>query len=688
MLSWLNTRSDTVERLDPVHEDFQPARVDYYTGRPGGQLQRLLTARRDFLAVWREADFKEKVSELTIFGRQIVVVNSPEAIKYVVATRHENFERKTPQMRRALEYLLGDGLFISDGETWKQRRPLVSDIVHKNRVPAFGPVMTATSLELVRRWEGLGDGAQVNALFEMAGLTAEIISRSVFGNDLGQDSADAVTEGFTSYQSLIDSINIGYFLGFDEGLPQIRTPSLRRSVKRIHAIIDRVIEDHLAGKGDGNSMVELLVRRQQRNPELKLDVIALRNEAATIFMAGHETTAATLTWVWYLLAKAPWVEEAVHAELDAVCGTATPAVEHVPQLKWCTAVIEEALRLYPPVPILARQAKQADRIGKLDVKPASLQMIVPWILHRTPSLFPDPHHFKPERFLDKRPIPYSYIPFAAGPRVCPGLQFGLTEAILCLAVIAQRFRVRVADGHRVEPAERETLLRRNWEAQGRIMTEFSAINRLLSHPERITLHDFDRLVGSVRSGPVIIVGMHLGNWEIGPTILHAEGIRPYANYIPPKGRAKAWISARVRRRGGLNFLPPGAEGIRPAVKVLKQGGVISMFCDEGVAGKIRGPLFGRPPHLEGNLAVAVRLARMTGATICPWYNIRGEGLRFDAYFLPPIILPPEDRPGARIAEDIGMLNAAIEPVVLAHLDQWYFLDNALVEDSHQALPPA
>jgi KDO2-lipid IV(A) lauroyltransferase len=225
--------------------------------------------------------------------------------------------------------------------------------------------------------------------------------------------------------------------------------------------------------------------------------------------------------------------------------------------------------------------------------------------------------------------------------------------------------------------EREAILRRNWEAQGRIMTEFSAINGLLTHPDRITLHDFDRLVGSVRSGPVIIVGMHLGNWEIGPTILHAEGIRPYANYIPPKGRAKAWISARVRTRGGLNFLPPGAEGIRPAVKVLKQGGVISMFCDEGVAGKIRGPLFGRRPHLEGNLAVAVRLARMTGATICPWYNIRGHGLRFDAYFLPPIVLPPEDRPGARIADDILLLNGAIEPVIRAHLDQWYFLDNNL-----------
>lgn len=458
MLSWLDTRITTVEHLNSARQTFEPARADYYTSTKGGSLQRLLTARKDFLAVWRNSDFREKVTEFKVLGRQVVLVNSPEAIKYVVATRHENFERKTPQMRRALEYLLGDGLFISDGETWKQRRPLVNDIVHKSRIPTFGPIMTDTSLELVRRWEELGDGAQVNALYEMAGLTAEIISRSVFGNDLGKDSADAVTEGFTSYQSLIDSINIGYFLGFDEGLPLMRTPSLRRSVKRIHRIIDRVIEDHLAGKGDDNSMVELLIRRQKRNPELKLDVVALRNEAATIFMAGHETTAATLTWAWYLLSRAPWIEEAVHAEIASVCGGRAPTVADVPNLKWCQAVIEETLRLYPPVPILARQAKEGDRIGNLDVKPASLVMIVPWTLHRTPSLFADPHRFRPERFMEgKRPTPYSYIPFASGPRVCPGLQFGLTEAILCLAVLAQRFRIRVAEGHKVEPACRLTL---------------------------------------------------------------------------------------------------------------------------------------------------------------------------------------------------------------------------------------
>ncbi len=448
----------SVEHLDRETKTFEPARSEFYAGPPGSSFRQLLQARTDFLSIWRQTDFREHVSSVKILGRQIIVVNSPELIRYVVAKRHDNYERKSPQMRRALEYLLGDGLFISDKETWKQRRPLVSDIVHKNRVPSFGPIMTGTAGELVQRWETLGDGAEVNVLYEMAGLTAEIISRSVFGNDLGQDSADAVTEGFSQYQSLIDSVNLGYFLGADDGLPVWRTPSLRRSVKKIHRIIDKVIEDHLAGHGDNNSMVDLLIRRQQRSPELKLDVVALRNEAATIFMAGHETTAATLAWAWYLLSSATWVEEALHAEIDEVCGSRAPTIDDVPNLNWCRAIIEETLRLYPPVPILARQASMADEIAHVKVQPAALIMIVPWLLHRTDTLFPDPHHFKPERFMGaERPTPYSYIPFAAGPRVCPGLQFGLSESILCLATLAQHFRVRVREGHKVEPQCRLTL---------------------------------------------------------------------------------------------------------------------------------------------------------------------------------------------------------------------------------------
>lgn len=222
--------------------------------------------------------------------------------------------------------------------------------------------------------------------------------------------------------------------------------------------------------------------------------------------------------------------------------------------------------------------------------------------------------------------------------------------------------------------ERDQVLKQSWQNQGRIMTEFSIIGRLA---RRAVWHDLHHFTEAYARGPVIVVCMHLGNWEIFAPKLVELGLAPSANYTPPAGRARAWIARRVRRKLGYGLLPPGKDGVRPALNILKEGGSISVFCDEGFAGKIRGPFFDRPPHLEGNLAVVVRLARLTQATICPCYALRSNGTSFEGFTLEPIVLPPEDKPGERLMDDVVLLNSVIEPVIRAHLDQWYFLDNAL-----------
>ncbi len=437
---------------------FEPARPEPFTGPPRDYLRMFLLARRDYLSVFRKGDYRSRNSQMRGFGRQLILVNVPEHVKYVVATRHDNFERKSPAQRRALEYLLGDGLFISDGDTWKRRRPLVSDIVHKNRLPDFAHHMENATLDMVKRWSLLPADTPIDALAEMGGLTAEIIARTVFGDTIGANDASEIVEGFSSFQGLVDNISLAYVAGFNNGIPLLKTPRLRRAIARVRNVIDRVATNHLEGKTDDGSMLDLLIRRQQKNPELGLDLKALRNEAATIFMAGQETTAATLTWAWYLLANAPWAEAALHAEIERVCGDASPTLADVPKLDYCRAVIEETLRLYPPVPLLGRQAREADRIGDIDVLPNALITISPWLLHRNTDIWAKPNRFMPERFLNgQRPVPYSYIPFASGPRICAGLQFGLTESILCLAILAQRFRVRLAPGAKVRPASRLTL---------------------------------------------------------------------------------------------------------------------------------------------------------------------------------------------------------------------------------------
>lgn len=421
-------------------------------------IQLILSSRRNLIAVWPATSYRAGIDSFRILRRQIVFVNSPEHIRYVVVTRHSNFERKSPQMRRALEALLGDGLFISDGETWKKRRPLVADIVHKRRLPEFGQTMEDAALAVAAEWAALPAGAEVELTEEMGRLTAAIISRAVFGNTIAREAAQQVIDGFSSYQRHADSFNLGYFLGADEGWPAFGGKRRRQAIAMVHGVVENVINAHLAGKGDAGSMVDLLIRRNQKSGGEPLDVAALRNEAATIFMAGHETTSTTLSWAWYLLANAAWVRQSVHDEIAAVCGDRAPALADLPQLRWCRAVIQETLRLYPPVPLLPRQAREADRIGHIAVEKSALVMIAPWLLHRSPDLWDKPNHFLPERFLSGARIdPFAYIPFAVGPRICPGMNFGLDEATLCLAILAQRFEVRPREGYKVEPVCRLTL---------------------------------------------------------------------------------------------------------------------------------------------------------------------------------------------------------------------------------------
>lgn len=426
---------------------------------PPGLLGMVRAARKDLLSLWWEQAYSNRMMVWKILRRRVVICNAPEAVKHVMLTHNDIYERKSPQMRRALEHLLGDGLFISDGATWAFRRRTIAPIVHKNRLDSFVPVMVDTAQEMAGDWDKRV-GTEVDALVEMAALTAEIISRAVFGANLGADAAQAVIKGFTDYQKRIDQFNWGYFLGADEGFPAFKGPRLRAAAGQVKGVVDGIIAKHARGEGDANSMIAMLMEVRDPETGAALTPEAIRNEAATIFMAGHETTAATLTWVWYLLSQAPDVEARLHAELDAVLPDGrTATLEDVPRLKYTWAIIEEALRLYPPVPILSRQAAQDDEILGRKVKKGDLILVVLWLLHRHRDLWDDPDAFIPERFLgeNRKVVPFSYLPFATGPRICTGASFGQSEAILCLAVLAQRFRLRLKGGHKVMPVCRLTL---------------------------------------------------------------------------------------------------------------------------------------------------------------------------------------------------------------------------------------
>jgi cytochrome P450 len=394
-----------------------------------------------------------------VLARQVVICNSPDTVQQAFVNANDAFERKSPQMRVTLRPLVGDGLFISDGAIWKTRRRIVAPIVHGQHLPNFAPVMVELATNLADRWRALPPGSQVDALGEMAELTAGVICRTIFGPSLSRESARAIIDGFSQYQRQIDVVNLLSFAGFPDVPNLLSGLRVRRHVRKIISALDSVIAGARERRDrDESSLVGMLLDAKDVDGK-PLSHDAVRNEAAVIFMAGHETTANTLAWAWFLLSQAGWAAHRLHEELDRVLGGRVPNLKDVPNLVYTRAVIDETLRLYPPIPLLTRQASRPEKIRSRQVEKGAIVAVIPWLLHRHRLYWEKPDHFMPERFLPGAPPidRYTYVPFSIGPRVCAGLQFGLTEAILCLATLAQSFRLDLVPGAKVEPVSRLSL---------------------------------------------------------------------------------------------------------------------------------------------------------------------------------------------------------------------------------------
>lgn len=406
--------------------------------------------RKSFLNVFPESAFRSTFFRQRLLLREVFVANAPEHVQEAFIAKAAVLERKSPQQRHALIPLLGDGLFVSDGATWRERRRAVAPVTHASRLAALTPPITEAAAECAAAWQALPEGAALDVLEQMAALTAEIICRTIFGRALGTGAAHTVVEAFSTYQAAIGQMDILSLLGLPDWFPRPQGARVRQAAARIHGVVDGLV----AAARD--SAEASLIRGMA---EAGMDAQALRNEAVVLFMAGHETTANTLAWAWFLLSQAPAEEALVQREADAVLGGRAATFADLPHLPQARAVIEETLRLYPPVPVLAREATRDTELAGRRVKRGSLVLAVPWLLHRHTLLWDRPDHFIPARFLPGAAPPprHGYIPFSVGPRVCTGMAFGLTEAVLCLATLAGRFSLALEPGARIMPVCRLTL---------------------------------------------------------------------------------------------------------------------------------------------------------------------------------------------------------------------------------------
>ncbi|MCA3427091.1 MAG: cytochrome P450 [Roseomonas sp.] len=438
--------------MTALAQGYQPP----YPPRHIGRLsiwQLYLRGRRNMLSVFNQNAYATAMTRIKIGRRQIFFFNMPEAIQQVLQAQPRIFERKSPQMRHALEPLLGDGLIISDGPVWKARRPVVQAVTHASRMALLTPVMTTVAEEWRSRWAALPAGTELELHAEMARLAAQVITRAIFGRSLTGDQLDKVAVAFSDYQARIDHLDMASMFDLDDVLPRLHGLWRRRQIGAIHAVVDQLITRALAAAQHDESLVGSMAQAGT------MDLRAFRNEAITLFLAGHETTANVLAWAWFLLAQAPDAEAKLHEELARVLGGRAPGIEDLPKLPFTRAITEETLRLYPPIPLLAREAAADTVVAGIPLPRGSLAIVAPWIVHRHRTHWAEPDSFRPERFLPGAPPParYTYLPFSLGPRVCTGALFGIYETMICLATLAQSFRLKLKPGADIMPVMRLTL---------------------------------------------------------------------------------------------------------------------------------------------------------------------------------------------------------------------------------------
>lgn len=426
-------------------------------------LESLYLARKDLLSLWGEDSFRFQFRETKILNRHVFIANCPEVVRYVLVTQHAVYQQKSSLMQKALQPLIDDSLFINHGEIWRTRRQLIATLFTNNLVAQYAGIMASTIAETAENWARIPSGTEINVLPEMEKLAVEIICRTLFGKPLGAAQATEIVDAFHAFQESVEQLDIAGFLGLPSWLPSFQWRGSKRAATRIHKIVDACIAQGLKEPCRG-SVLEMLLEANCKGGGETLSPQQIRNELIMIFLAGHETTANTLAWTWYLISQCAEVEERLHQEIEQVLGGRPAVYEDVPKLIYTRAILDESMRLYPPVPILSRQANAEDCIRNRVIPPGSIMLVVPWLLHRHKLYWDKPDHFIPERFLpdaDPKPDPYVYIPFSIGPRGCLGKNFSLIEATLCVATLAQRFRLCLPQGYPVSHDCRLTLRPQN-----------------------------------------------------------------------------------------------------------------------------------------------------------------------------------------------------------------------------------
>jgi cytochrome P450 len=401
---------------------------------PLGRVATVRAFRRDPVGLLERAAAFGDVVRLRTPRYSTFVLNDPELVWDVLVTDHRTFH-KGPTMEAARR-VLGDGLLTSEGEHHRRQRKLIQPLFQPSRLGAYVPAMVDLTDHASARWR---EGARLDVHAEMSRLTLAIVVATIFGSDLSErdarDVSAALTEVLAQYPR-----SFSPFLRLTERLPLPANERFERATAVFDRTVYGLIERRRAEGADGDDLLSRLIRAHDEDGSMTAEQV--RDEAITLFLAGHETTSNALSWAWWLLAHSPEAEERLHAEATATEVEPSRGAAAADALPFARAVLDESMRRYPPAWAIGRRSTRPHAAGRFELPAGAVTIVSPWLLHHDPRWWKDPDAFVPERWLEPvadRPRAV-FLPFGAGPRMCVGEPFARLEAVLVLARIARRWR--------------------------------------------------------------------------------------------------------------------------------------------------------------------------------------------------------------------------------------------------------
>ncbi len=448
----------------------QPVRKSGYRYPPGFERNLLWFALRKFrpanpiFLFQHLAETYGDIAHYKLGHHHIVFLNHPEYIREILVVQNDNFIKERTVQRSKM--LLGEGMITSEGAEHRAQRVAAQPAFHRQRIGDYAAIMVEEAVHIRDSWRA---GETRDVAIDMMHLTLNVVARTLFATDLRQEVyelADAINRIMGLYNFLV-------MLPAAEWLVHLRPPGLAAFVRarnRIDAIVYRMIDAKMidarmhindaqqrSGK-DRVSLLDMMMAASPANDAASRQ--SLRDQVITIFLAGYETVANALSWTWYLLSENPDAEATMHREIDTVLQGRSPTLDDVPRLPYTESVLAESLRLYPPAWAMGRYARNDFALGEYFLPARTTVLISQFVTHRDPRFFPDPLRFDPDRFNAEskaRRAKFTYFPFGAGARQCIGESFAWMEGVLILATLAQKWKLKLVPGHKVEPQPLITL---------------------------------------------------------------------------------------------------------------------------------------------------------------------------------------------------------------------------------------